>query len=151
MNCCKSYLKKYDSDKSHTDTGTDNENEPTINIILSKKKNNFHNEMSGDNFISFFDKVEELYLKLKFINTNKNTNFTHINNYDNDNNYNNNNDNQNNNNNDNDITISKNDDIINNLNIYNLNTIDEVIMKLDRKIICDGMIKRNKNLIEYEF
>lgn len=126
MNCSKSYLKKYDNNESSNDS----ENEQTINIILSKK-NNFCNETSGDNFVSFFDKVEELYLKLKFINTNKNEKITHLNN---------------------NKTIANNDDsdIFNNYNLYNLNTIDEIITKLNKKIICDGMIKR-KNLIEYEF
>lgn len=126
MNCSKSYLKKYDNNESSNDS----ENEQTINIILSKK-NNFCNETSGDNFVSFFDKVEELYLKLKFINTNKNEKITHLNN---------------------NKTIAKNDDndVFNNYNLCNLNTIDEIITKLNKKIICDGMIKR-KNLIEYEF
>ncbi len=131
MNCSKSYFKKYDSDKS----STYDENEQTIDIILDRNKNNFQDKMTGNNFISFFDKVEELYLKLKFINTNKNINFMQTNNYSIGD----------------DITMSKNNNIINNLNICNLNNIDEVIMELDRKIINDGMIKRSKNSFEYEF
>ena len=111
MNYNKSYLEQYDNNHD---------------IIVKKKniKNNLYNDNNNNNMIVLQNKVEELFLKLKFLNTNKNT------------------------------SIDINEQNIN-FNINNSNNIisliNELILKLDTKIICKGQIKRKNNSIEFEF
>ena len=120
--------------------------------FMAKKSNNnsYRIEIKNDknNTIIIQNKLEELFLKLKFLNSNKEILGIDINDYINDindiNNY--------------LIDGNKIIDIsdINNMykntysnNIFNL--IDKIISKLDRKIISKGQIKRKNNLIDFEF
>jgi len=132
MNYDKSYLEQYDNDYD----------------ITVKKKNisnqkNIYNDNS--NVIILQNKVEELLLKLKFLNSNKKNISINILEYINNNLF------------DQNCLIN-----INNLNINSnfypnnnsnniISLINEIILKLDTKIISKGQIRRKNNSIEFEF
>ena len=150
MNHDKSYFKMYDN----------NEYTNNFDFIIEKSNNNSYqiethnnsinvNVNVNVNMIILQNKVEELFLKLKFLNSNKKISTINVSNYVND---------------INNINININNDlIINNkiidINYINENTnsnniidlIDKMILKLDKKIICKGQIKRKNNLIDFEF
>jgi hypothetical protein len=103
--------------------------------------------------IIFQNKVEQLFLKLKFLNLNNKISCVDISDYIND---------INNNLISNDKIHGVNNNCLNNNCVNNnncvdnnsnniINIIDKVILKLDKKIICKGQIKRKNNLIEFEF
>lgn len=137
MNYNKSYFKKYENNHiMNKNIYIDN-----CDFIVEKKNHNYcHIESNNniDNTVILQNKVEELFLKLKFLNSNmKNLN---IDIYDGVN----------------DIYDGVNDinDIDNNLNKNSnsvIDLIDEIILKLDKKIICKGQIKRKNNLIDLQF
>lgn len=97
------------------------------------------------------NKIDALFLKLKFLNFDKKKskiNILNFNNIDDDNN---------NIDDDNDIINDINNSInfeISNENIdFNniINQIDNIIEKIDKKIICKGQIKRQKKIIDFEY
>lgn len=123
MNYNKSYFEKYDEDNE-------------TNFIIEKKKN-YEND---NKLIILQDKIEELLLKLKFINSNKNYMSSNS-----------------------DYAENLNNKIIDLIGIDNfilniqspsldiIDTIDNIINKLNKKIISKGQIKRKNDYIEFEF
>jgi hypothetical protein len=144
MNYDSSYLEQYDNE---------------YDIIVEKKNNhqikiyndNDNNSNEKNNMLILQNKVEELFLKLKFLNSNKKNMTIDILEYINDNsivnNYNNLFDDNyfiNINNFNNSKNLHKNSN-----NIISL--INKLILNLDTKIISKGQIKRKNNSIEFEF
>lgn len=123
MNYNKSYLNKYDNN---------DEIEYIDDYIFEKKKNIeyyndklFNNNYEKNELILFQNKVEELFLKLKFFNTNK----------------------QYSNNNKIIETIIKSNQKQTNI----INAIDDIIINLNKKIISQGQIRKKNDSIEFEF
>lgn len=119
MNYDKKYLDRY-------------EIEYDCDLIVDKKNNNVsqtnindnNNENTNkDNVLLLQNKAEELFLKLKFINSNKKYLSSEI--------------------------LNNIDEIDNSKNVISL--IEKIIFKLDNKIICKGQIKRKNNSFDFEF
>lgn len=147
MNCDKSYLTKYDGGNGYgigtgigTGTGTgsgieigigtvsgiDFDNFKNHEVIFSKKKE-FLKINENVCFSMFESKVEELLLKLIFVNSIKEQ--TSIDDF---------------------INIIDNNTL--GSKMFNvIKNIDDFINDLNKKIINSGQIKRKKNLIEFEF
>lgn len=141
MNYNKLYFKEYDN---YTNTF---KNECINDFIDEKRKsdnfsNNTNNSNNSNNLILFQDKIEELLIKLKFLNSSTNI-LTNINNSTND--------------------LINSNKIIDILDISNIilkskinglnmiDAIDHIIIKLNKKIISHGQIKRKNNFVELEF
>ena len=138
MNYNKSYFKEYDNYTNRL------KNECINDFIDEKRKSdNFsNNSNNSNNLILFQDKIEELLLKLKFLNSSTNI-LTNINNSTND--------------------LINSNKIIDILDISNIilkskinelnmiDAIDDIIIKLNKKIISQGQIKRKNNFVEFEF
>ena len=138
MNYNKSYFKEYDNYTNRL------KNECINDFIDEKRKSdNFsNNSNNSNNLILFQDKIEELLLKLKFLNSSNNI-LTNINNSTND--------------------LINSNKIIDILDISNIilkskinelnmiDAIDDIIIKLNKKIISQGQIKRKNNFVEFEF
>ena len=154
MNYNKSYFKEYDNYTNRL------KNECINDFIDEKRKSdNFsNNSNNSNNLILFQDKIEELLLKLKFLNSSTNI-LTNINNSTNDLINNSTNDLINNSTND----LINSNKIIDILDISNIilkskinelnmiDAIDDIIIKLNKKIISQGQIKRKNNFVEFEF
>lgn len=140
MNYNKSYFEKYDNDNDEL------KNECINDFINEKRKSDFssylNNSNNSNNLALFQNKIEELLLKLKFLNSYSNIipniNNTSLNDLINNNKI---------------IDISINDIIskskTNELNM--IDAIDNIIIKLNKKIISQGQIKRKNNVVELEF
>ena len=142
MNYNKSYFEKYD------DYGDELKNECINDFIDEKRKSNFSlysNNLnnSNNNLALFQNKIEELLLKLKFLNSSSNIlaniNNTSLNDLINNNEI---------------IDIIGINDMISKSKTNELNmidAIDNIIIKLNKKIISQGQIKRKNNMVELEF
>ena len=151
MNYNKSYFKKYDSDSDSNDnndsndSNDNNDNNDSNDITIKKISNSQYFTFNDDELIIIQNKIEELLLKLKFLNSNKNKN-KNLNlstNIDYNNILNN---------------LINNKKIINNITIKSnsnqiniIDIIDNITINLNKKIITQGQIKRKNNLIEFEF
>jgi hypothetical protein len=146
MDYNKSYFKKYDSDDYNNYTNdrdfilektnnnlyqieTSNNTNINTNNITNTNINTNTNTNSSD-MLMFQNKVEELLLKLKYFNSNKKISTIDISEYIN--------------------------DKFDNVNIISeqnrlINMIDNIILKLDKKIICKGQIRRKNSSIDFEF
>ncbi len=127
MNCDKSY-NKYNVEY---DVEYDYDNKNNYNFITKKNNHiqNYKNNEKDKNINLFQNKIEELFLKLKFLNSNKKNLSSDV--------------------------YNNIDDAIYNTEIYcdtknvNLNIItliDNVILKLDKVIVSRGQIIRNDNV-----
>lgn len=125
MNYNQSYFNKYeDKDSDIKD------------FIIEKKKYNSNKFNNNNTMIIFENKIEELLLKLKFINSNKKLNSL-----------------LNSNTNNKIIDIIDIQSSVNESNIIKFNmidAIDDLIIKLNKNIINQAQIK-NKKIIEFEF
>jgi len=146
MNYDKSYLEQYDNEY---DIIVEKKNNHQNKIYNNNNNNNNSNE--NNDMLILQNKVEELFLKLKFLNSNNKNITIDILEYINDNsiinNYNN---------------LFDNDYIININNFNNsknldknhnniISLINKLILNLDTKIISKGQIKGKNNSIEFEF
>lgn len=130
MNYNKSYLNKYDNN---------DEIEYTNDYIFEKKKNiqnfndkSFDNSYENNDLIIFQNKVEELFLKLKFLNTNNKNNLSNKEHFNN-----------------NKIMESIIKSSQKQINI--IDAIDNIIINLNKKIISQGLIRNKYDSIEFEF
>ena len=140
MNYNKSYFEKYDDNTDELNNELNNE---CINDFIDEKRKSNFSSYSNNNLALFQNKIEELLLKLKFLNSSCDT-LPNIN------------------------SISSNDLINNNkiIDIIGINeiisksettelnmidAIDNIIIKLNKKIISHGQIKRKNNFVELEF
>jgi len=141
----KSYFKKYENNHKDGKRIYDNDFDFIVEKTSNSNSNYYESNNNTCNMTLFQNKVEELFLKLKFLNSNKKISSIDISDCIGDigKNIINNKiisiDNTNDNTNDN----------IDSSNIINL--INEIIIKLDKKIISKGQINRNNNLIDFEF
>ena len=118
-----------DYDKSYFNKYENND----FDIIIEKTNNNLY-QFQNNKMIILQNKVEELLIKLKYINFNKkksNINILDILN-----------DSQN---------IDNNQNFVNTNSNNVINIIDKIILKLNKKIITKGQIKRKNNLLDFEF
>jgi hypothetical protein len=130
MNYNKSYLNKYDNN---------DEMEYTNDYIFEKKKNiqnfnnkSFDNSYENNDLIIFQNKVEELFLKLKFFNTNIKNNLSNKEHFNNKK-----------------IIESIIKSSQKQINI--IDAIDNIIINLNKKIISQGQIRNKYDSIEFEF
>jgi len=145
MNTYKSYFKKYENNNNHYADDDINTYINDFDFIIEKKNNNNYQCETKNNMIIFQNKVEELFLKLKFLNLNNKILNIDISDYINDIN----NINDNLTYSDKIICVKKNKQNINSTNA--IDYIEKIILSLDKKIICKGQIKRKNNLIDFEF
>lgn len=142
MNYNKSYFDKFDDDENVL------KNDCINDFIDEKRKSDFslnlnNSNNSRNNLALFQNKIEELHLKLKFLNSSSNIsvniNETSSNDLINNNKI---------------IDIISINDIISKSKTNELNmidAIDNIIIKLNKKIINNGQIKRKNNIVELEF
>ena len=169
MNYIKSYYKTYDNNDNNDNDYNDyndyddydmKKNIKNFDFIIEKTNNNLNpiSQPNLTNMILLQNKVEELFLKLKFANSNKKISTFIIPEYiDNEPN-----DLDSNNlvSNDLDSNDLVPDNLIPNILIpdelihnskFMINFIDKIIINLDKKIISKGQIIRKNNFIDFEF
>jgi hypothetical protein len=122
MDYDKSYFNKYEDN----DLDINNIYSNKFDIIIEKTNNNIY-QFQNNKMIILQNKVEELLLKLKYINFNKKNSNIDI------------------------LDILNDSQNIDTNSNYVINIIDKIILKLNKKIITKGQIKRKNNLLDFEF
>jgi hypothetical protein len=122
MDYDKSYFNKYEDN----DLDINNIYSNKFDIIIEKTNNNIY-QFQNNKMIILQNKVEELLLKLKYINFNKKNSNIDV------------------------LDILNDSQNIDTNSNYVINIIDKIILKLNKKIITKGQIKRKNNLLDFEF